>query len=118
MAVKFGVGCLWLDMEAWNKGLEVVRVATMASVLDEPTRDVFSHVDRFGAVFVDPTLPTWANDFGDTSVHIVSYSVDQMSSVLAAATACSDLLTPCGVPCGRVPQTTNGVCHMRVMQAT
>ena len=60
--MNFGVDCLWLDMTARNSGLESVRVESKAHAADGPTSDVFSYIDRLGAVFADATLPERGND--------------------------------------------------------
>ena len=62
------VGRLWLNLDLQQCDLFVQRVESKANVADGPTRHFLGDVEKLGAVYSSPVLPSWLDQIWHDSV--------------------------------------------------
>ena len=60
--VNLMIGQLWLEFSWQQVGFMGFRVESKANLADGPTRADLAILNKLGAIFVPPCLPTWAVD--------------------------------------------------------
>ena len=56
------IGRLWLHCSSLDIGLQLYRVPSKANISDGPFRRDLSVLEKFGAAYVPPVLPSWVAD--------------------------------------------------------